>query len=63
MRSYPGCGYVDGRVYLLPVSWIHRFILYLKQKNRTTVYGKIKAALSPEAKLNDQREFLEKMGL
>ena len=63
MRSYPGCGYVDGRVYLLPVSWIHRFILYLKQKNRTTVSGKIKAALSPEAKLNDQREFLEKMGL
>ena len=63
MRSYPGCGYVDGRVYLLPVSWIHRFILYLKRKNRTTVSGKIKAALSPEDKLNDQREFLEKMGL
>lgn len=63
MRRYPGCGYIDGRPYLIPISWIHRFINYTCRDNKRTIRRVLNGALTDKAKLEDQREFLEKMGL
>lgn len=63
MRTYPGCNYVDGRPYLLMIAWMHRFFYYSKRKNRNTVWRVMKGAFSDKERLEEQEEFLDKMGV
>ena len=63
MQGYPSCGYIVGRPYLIPVAWIHRFILYTCRDNKGTIRRVFNGALTDSKKLEDQKSFLEKMGL
>lgn len=63
MKSYPGCGYVNDNRYLLPIAWLHRYVIFFKRSNRTSVIEKIKNSFTPRKELGKQKDFLEKMGL
>ena len=63
MQSYPGCGYLEGKPYLLPVSWLHRFYIYYRRNNRTPIKPKIMRIFTEQKILDKQEEFLNKMGL
>lgn len=63
MKSYPGCGYVDGRPYLIPIAWVHRWIMYPNRTNKTTIKKTLRHSLSDRKKLKEQQELLERMGL
>ena len=63
MKKYPGCEYLVGRQYLLPVAWLHRFVHLLTRKgklspNRIEILNSI-----DKTELDDRYELLSKMGL
>lgn len=63
MKTYPGCSYIDGRPYLLIFAWLHRLYYYSKRKNWNTFRRVVKEAFSDKHRLDEQKDFLGKMGL
>ena len=63
MKRYPGISYLDGRPWLLPAAWIHRFVILLKRKDKTQSLETFKLNTIPKRDLESPKEFLEKIGL
>ena len=64
MRAYPGTNYVDGRPYLLPVAWFHRFILYKRRHGeKSTIRRIVNGSLTRQERLNEQKYYFDNMGL
>lgn len=63
MRGYPGCGFIDGRPWLLPVAWIKRFVVLISEKDKSGVVNVVNNSLIPKEELREREEILEKMGV
>ena len=63
MRGYPGCEFIDGRPWLLPIAWFRRFVVILKEKDKNSTVNVLKNCMIPEEELRERKEILEKMGL
>ena len=63
MLSYPGCGYLEKRKYLLVLAWAHRYILFYRRPNRSSVFQKIRSTFASREVLERQNDFLKKIGL
>ena len=63
MVSYPGCGFVKNRKYLLPAAWIRRFFYLLRRKDFDKAKSTINQSFIPEDEIKKQQDFLSKMGL
>lgn len=63
MRGYPGCEFIDGRPWLLPVAWGKRFVMILKEKDKSSVASVMKNSMIPIEELRERKELLKKMGI
>lgn len=63
IKFYSGCGFLDGRPYLLPLAWIRRFAYILRSENNENRKRTIQSAFQPESEIEKRRALLEKMGL
>ena len=63
MRKYPGCAYVDGRPYLLPIAWLQRFGKLLMRKDKTTTSHVVHSIFTPTRALDDRQALLNRMGI
>lgn len=63
MRGYPGCEFIDGKPWLLPIAWIIRFAAILREKDKSHVVGVMKKSMIPEGELYEREKILKKMGL
>lgn len=63
MRGYPGCGYIDNRRYLLPVSWIHRFWILLRTGDFNRVFKVIRNSFIRKEELEERKKTIKIMGL
>ena len=63
MRTYPGCGYLDGRPWLLPAAWAHRFFSILFRRDKRVQKETLHSIFLPEGELARQKELLRIMDL
>ena len=63
MRRYPGFEFVDHRIYLMPIAWIHRFGMILRRKDRITSIHSMRKYFIENEELDERKEFLSNMGL
>ena len=63
MRGYPGCSYLNGRPYLLPAAWLHRFLIILARKDKSSTVHTVRSSFVPSVEVSDREELLNKMGL
>ena len=63
MKEYPGCTYLNGRPYLLPIAWIHRIGIVLRKKDEPLTAAKIRSILISKKELEKRQDLFEIMGL
>lgn len=63
MKGYPGCGFLDGRPYLLPIAWIRRFVYILGKNDNIDRTRTIAGSFKSTADLEKRRELLKQMGV
>ena len=63
MRGYAGCGFLDGRPYLLPFAWLKRLGMILRRKDKTATIRTIRSSMIPAAELKERDRLLRDMGL
>ena len=63
MRGYPGCGFIDGKPWLLPIAWIKRFVIIARERDKSSVANVLNNSMIPEDELHERKELLEKMGV
>ena len=63
MKDYPGCGFLDGRPYLLPIAWIRRFVYILGKHDNIDRTRTITVTFKSTADLEKRKTFLEQMGI
>lgn len=63
MKGYPGCGFLDGRPYLLPIAWIRRFVYILSKRDNIDRTRTITGTFKSTADLEKRRELLNQMGI
>lgn len=63
MRGYEGCGFVDGRPWLMPIAWGKRLVSIISRNNKTNTVNVIKNSLTNKSSLDERQRLLKKMGL
>ncbi len=63
MRTYPGCGYLDGRPWLLPAAWAHRFFLILFRRDKKIHGETLHSIFISGRDLDRQKKLLQIMDL
>lgn len=63
LKRYPGITYLDGRPWLLPVAWVHRFFLLLKRRDTAKTRETLEQNLISEDELENRKAYLKKMGI
>ena len=63
MKGYPGCGFLDGRPYLLPIAWIRRFVYILGKHDTIDRSRTITGTFKSTADLEKRKTMLEQMGI
>ena len=63
MKEYPGCEFLIGRRYMLPLAWLKRFWLIATSKDNSARINTVKSTFIQEEELEGRRELLTKMGM
>lgn len=63
MRSYPDCGFLDGKPWLLSVAWCKRLVGIFTRANKTKTIGVVRNSFISTEELDDRRKLLDRMGL
>lgn len=63
MKGYPGCGFIVGRKWLLPLAWIRRFIHIAFSKDNKSRVDSVKNMFIPDEELDKRKELMNQMGL
>ena len=63
IKSYPGISYINGRPWLLPIAWVHRFIILLKRKDKSKSLETLQLTLVSKEILDERKKYLEDMGM
>lgn len=63
MKGYRGCGYLDGRPYLLPVAWAQRLGYIVFRKDKSPTGETLRGILTPEREISAHEALLDAMGL
>lgn len=63
MKGYPGCGFLIGRRYLLPIAWIRRFAHIAKSKENKARIDTVKNTFIDDSDLQQRKAVLRAMGL
>ena len=63
MRGYPGCAFVDGKRWLMPVAWVKRLFILLSRKDKTRSMSVIKSSNASQEELEEREQLLRGMGL
>lgn len=63
MKNYPGCGFLEGKPYLLPIAWIRRFVFILGKHDNIDRTRTITGTFKSTAELENRKAFLDQMGI
>ncbi len=63
MKRYPGCQYVEKKIYLMPIAWVHRMVMLTLRKDKSTSIRTLHKYFVEKKELDEREEFLYKMGL
>lgn len=63
LKRYPGLSYLNGRPWLLPFAWVHRLLILLKRKDKSSIRNAIRRNTVSKSDLDKRKEFLKKMGI
>lgn len=63
MIKYPGCKFLIGKKYLLPISWLFRFGYIKTRKDAISRIDTVKGAFVSDEDIEKRRAFMEQMGL
>lgn len=63
MKGYPGCGFLTGKPYLLPIAWIRRFVYISGNNDSIDRTRTIQGAFKSTSDLEKRKIFLEQMGI
>ena len=63
IKSYPGCGFLEGRPFLLPIAWIRRFVYILGKHDNIDRARTITGTFKSTSDLEKRKALLEQMGI
>ena len=63
MKEYRGISYLDGRPYLLPLAYLHRFALLLFRRDKKQTLDTVSAGFMKKEELSRRQRLLRQMGL
>ena len=62
MKRYPGCDFLKGRKWLLPLAWLKRLIYIIGNKDNDNRVETIKSTFTSEEDLKKRKELMTQMG-
>ena len=63
MKRYPGCDFLKGRKWLLPLAWLKRLIYIIGNKDNDNRVETIKSTFTSEEDLKKRKELMTQMGI
>ena len=63
MKGYPGCEFLKGRKWLLPLAWLKRLIYIIGNKDNDNRVETIKSTFTSEEDLKKRKELMTQMGI
>ena len=63
MKRYPGCDFLKGRKWLLPLAWLKRLIYIIGNKDNHNRVETIKSTFTSEEDLKKRKELMTQMGI
>ena len=63
MKRYPGCDFLEGRKWLLPLAWLKRLIYIIGNKDNDNRVETIKSTFTSEEDLKKRKELMTQMGI
>lgn len=63
LKRYPGIAYLDGRPWLLPAAWVHRFFLLLKRRDTAKTRETLEQNIISHAELDERKAYLHDLGI
>ena len=63
LKRYEGITYLDGRPWLLPAAWVHRFFLLLKRRDMSKTRETLQQNIVSKDDLETRKDYLQKLGI